>query len=495
MSSRLVLPFFLVVVVVVVLVLVLVRFGFCFCCLVFCLCLILFPCFVLVLSLSPQRSSGIKMKKEKVKGALWTVRWLCVAYLFFPLVTVTSQQLPHRTHHQQVTPLLPHLSESIVNEPDGKALTEFFEMHACPPGSTTCILDLLSHSSSSQKLHDDIAHLRRLATSIMQTKDIQCGSPKVLGKKIIGNTTTDLEFCFWKDDYVSIKAMKDFSFETEDWQWVVRAFQDPKVHQYHSCLAFLDVGVNVADWAVPITGSLPTIAYFGIEGSPPTAAIAAANMLTMIRYQKHQEHMTDLAPRALVPFPVMSSHSLQQANKNGGVCFSQDDRNVGGQRVVGETTLNCKARSTAGAACFGDVLHNLFAQFQPSRAIYIAKFDIQGFEFQALASTIPWLVKNPPCYMMLEFSNKERQNYALMELLVEVVGYDAVWRSSSAKMRATVHEQPPSTPHWSKQSGKKLWAIYEKDMEGQVDWSYMNYIFGFADQEACIKRLVENCSH
>jgi hypothetical protein len=440
--------------------------------------------------------------KEKVKGALWAVRWLCVGYAFLQIETVTSLQLPHlphrdSAHHKYAKPLLPHLDGSIVNEPDAKALKEFFEMHACPSGSTTCILDLLSHSSSSQKLQDDIVHLRHLAKTIMQIKDIQCGSPKVLGKAMIGNTTTDLEFCFWKDDYVSNSAMQDFSFEPEDWQWVVRAFQDPKVQQHQKCLAFLDAGVNVADWAVPITGSLPTIAYFGIEGSPPTAAIAAANMLTMIRYQKHQKHMPDLAPRALVPFPVMSRHSLQQAHQNGGVCFSQDANNVGGQRVRGEeTTLNCKARSTAGAACFEDVLYNLFAQFQPSRVIYIAKFDIQGFEFQALSSAIHWLVKRPPCYMMLEFSNKERQNYALMELLVDVVGYDAVWRSSSGAMPSKKsYEQPPSTPHWSKQSGKKLWAVYEQDMEGQVDWSYLNYIFGFADQEACIKRLLQNCSY
>ena len=90
---------------------------------------------------------------------------------------------------------------------------------------------------------------------------------------------------------------------------------------------------------------------------------------------------------------------------------------------------------------------------------------------------------------MLEFSNKERQNYALMELLVNVVGYDSLWRSSFFQ-DPEAYEQPPSAPHWSKQNGTELWTVYEQDMTDRVDWSYVNYIFGFADQEACIKRLL-----
>jgi len=70
--------------------------------------------------------------------------------------------------------------------------------------------------------------------------------------------------------------------------------------------------------------------------------------------------------------------------------------------------------------------------------------------------------------MMLEFSNKARQNYALMEIHVNVVGYDSVWRSSIFR-NDTVYEQPPSTPHWSKQNGTELWAIYEEDMTGKVN--------------------------
>jgi hypothetical protein len=51
-------------------------------------------------------------------------------------------------------------------------------------------------------------------------------------------------------------------------------------------------------------------------------------------------------------------------------------------------------------------------------------------------------------------------------------------------------EQPPLAPHWSKQNGNHLWDTYEKDMEGRLDWSYINYIFGFANEEACINRLL-----
>jgi hypothetical protein len=57
------------------------------------------------------------------------------------------------------------------------------------------------------------------------------------------------------------------------------AFQDPKVRQHRECLALLDAGVNVGDWAIPITASLPTVAYFGIEdphrppqSPPPTCS-------------------------------------------------------------------------------------------------------------------------------------------------------------------------------------------------------------------------------
>jgi hypothetical protein len=216
----------------------------------------------------------------------------------------------------------------------------------------------------------------------------------------VGPQPPQFEFCFWKDDYVPSKAMRDFSFKASDWQWVMRAFQDPKVRQHRECLAFLDAGVNVGDWATPINASLPTVAYFGIEGSPPTATISSANMLAVIHHQMHRENITHLAPRALLPFPVMSRHSFDEAEKNGGVCFGQVDNNIGRQGIRGIVgTLRCNARSTARAAYFPAVLRDLAAQFQPSCAaagnpvagaeddrrwpsIYVAKFNIQGFKIQ-----------------------------------------------------------------------------------------------------------------
>jgi hypothetical protein len=167
------------------------------------------------------------------------------------------------------------------------------------------------------------------------------------------------------------------------------------------CLAFLDAGVNVGDWATPITASLPTVAYFGIEGSPRTATISSANMLAVVHHQMHHKNITHLVPRALLPFPVMSRHSFNKAKKNGGMCFNQVDSNIGRQGIRGVVgTLHCNARSTARAAYFLAVLRNVAAQFQPSCAaagnpvagakddrhwpsIYVAKFDIQGFEFQS----------------------------------------------------------------------------------------------------------------
>jgi hypothetical protein len=217
----------------------------------------------------------------------------------------------------------------------------------------------------------------------------------------VGPQSPQFEFCFWKDDYVSNEAMRDFLFEESNWHWVMWAFQDPKVRQHHKCLAFLDAGVNVGDWATPITGSLPTVAYYGIEGSPPTAAISSANMLAVIHHQMHHKNITHLAPFPLLPFPVMSRHSFDKAEKNGCVCFGQVDSNIGRQGIRGIVgMLRCNVRSMARAAYFPAVLQDLAAQFQPPYAaagnpavgakddrrwpsIYVAKFNIQGFEFQS----------------------------------------------------------------------------------------------------------------
>ncbi len=63
----------------------------------------------------------------------------------------------------------------------------------------------------------------------------------------MGPQPPQFKFCFWKDDYMSNKAMRDFLFEASDWQWVMQAFQDPKAQQHRECLSFLNTGVNVGD--------------------------------------------------------------------------------------------------------------------------------------------------------------------------------------------------------------------------------------------------------
>ena len=102
-----------------------------------------------------------------------------------------------------------------------------------------------------------------------------------------------------------------------------------------------------------------------------------------------------------MPFPVMSRHSFDEAEKNGSVCFGQVDSNIGGQGIRGIVgTLRCDVRSMARLAYFPAVLRNLAARFLPSctaagnpaagakddrrwPSIYVAEFDIQGFEFQS----------------------------------------------------------------------------------------------------------------
>ena len=76
------------------------------------------------------------------------------------------------------------------------------------------------------------------------------------------------------------------------------------------------------------------------------------------------------------------------------------------------------------------------------------------------------------------------------------MGYDAAWRSSNVRGEAA--ELPHGTgvrtePFWKKTNdpkGEKLWEAYERDFTNRMDWHYGNYIVGFQDTEACIKRLL-----
>jgi hypothetical protein len=77
----------------------------------------------------------------------------------------------------------------------------------------------------------------------------------------------------------------------------------------------------------------------------------------------------------------------------------------------------------------------------------------------------------------------------LMELLTDVVGYDSLWRSLLFQDPAA-YEQPLLALHWSKGNGTELRTVFKWDMRDRVNWPYANYIFGFTDQEACIKQLL-----
>ena len=72
---------------------------------------------------------------------------------------------------------------------------------------------------------------------------------------------------------------------------------------------------------------------------------------------------------------------------------------------------------------------------------------------------------------------------AVLETLLSVVGYDAVWRPRE-------QEYPHNTPPWlsgvtgSQQEIKKIIAEYPK--------GYTELIFGFADVDRCIDNLLAN---
>ncbi|CAB9505926.1 expressed unknown protein [Seminavis robusta] len=387
-------------------------------------------------------------------------------------------------------PVVPKLGQSTFK--DGQALQRFFQQYATKNNN-----DGAGFINVAELKMDDITQLRQLAKDIMN-RDMECGSPTVNNKTIADKSKTGLEYCFWPSkDLVSREALKNFRFEQFDWNWVITSFQDPVVVRHQRCLAFLDAGVNIGDWASPIIASLPNVTYIGIEGSPPTASLAAANMLTSVQYHKLNNAKQYIAPAVVVPFAVMGHNNFQAAKTAGGVCFSHADGGNNGGREVTKTT-QCKPNAAAGAIYFPSMLKDVRTQFQsdcfgsssPWPAIYIAKFDIQGFEFRTLAGAMEYLERKPPCFIHLEITKSARQNYALFELLVDV-GYNALWRNTD-NWAQSIYEQPPKDPpYWTaSKSIEPLWKVFEKDFENRMDWFYKNYIFGFEDREACIRRLL-----
>ena len=289
----------------------------------------------------------------------------------------------------------------------GNAMQQFFHYADTTTGG---LIDLSKLKST------DMKHLRALAKSI-KGGNITCGKPRVITKRDfitqVADDSNGLEYCFWANDLVSTRAMNDFGWERSEWNWVVESFLDDALQNNTSCLAFLDVGVNVGDWASPIRVALPNVPIFGVEGMPSSAAVAAANMLTSVEY--HRSNGNAVAPTVLLPFPLLSWRSLEKAKEEEGVCFRVNDANIGGSGVDTSSKRGslCPPKSSAGATYFPHALKHMANHFQPScsntgvvwPSIYIAKLDIEGSEFSVLSSAMDWLQQRPPCYLILGKQN------------------------------------------------------------------------------------------
>ena len=401
-------------------------------------------------------------------------------------------------------PILPNLRNDVGDEKANKALRTFFDTY---PGTAGLI-----HVNELKV--EQAAELRSLAHDIMGV-NVLCGNPMVNGSVVVDKDTNGLEYCFWADELVSRNALKDFRFEEPEWKWVVHAFQiQAEGRDDFECLAFMDVGVNIGDWVAPIRAMLPQVPYLGVEGLPPNAAIATANMLTSIEYHRQQK-TAHIAPGVMLPFPLLSWRLLRDARRDGGVCFQGPAFNLGGVAISSEPQLNCLPRFAAGGTAFPHALRHWKRNFQPScggkdnpwPTMFIAKFDIEGFEYKAIISALEWLQQRPPCYIMMEMTPGYTQNNAIIELLTDV-GYDAMWRGWDILKARKEPEFPfmmdPSwgpggffqsydsaTEQWKNVSGT-MQEAFDADMSLRKPNEYRNYVFGFQDHKACIDRLLSS---
>ena len=348
--------------------------------------------------------------------------------------------------------------------------------------------------------YDDIQTLRDVGQAIM-SRNVSCGRPKVFGEVIVSG----LEYCFWDNDFVSEQSLRDFSFERHLVGWVVQTFQglDKTLQRYSfnasACqLGFLDVGVNVGDWASPFIAALPTTPFFGIEGTPSTSAIAAANMRTSVEHRFRLGGRA--APALLLPFSLIAKSMVSTVRESGGLCYGEDGGNIGGQGVDSVDAVKCKPSLVAGGTLLSHALQSIAPlQSCPGTQdwprIYIAKFDIQRFEFKAMTSALDWLSERPPCYIMIE-TYKEPRTSAIIELLLDF-GYDSVWRTHNAypKDEASRHEEfPPGLPYWSRSRNTSISLHEAADIDLDtisVFWGNKDYLFGFEDEEKCLRRLLE----
>ncbi len=245
----------------------------------------------------------------------------------------------------------------------------------------------------------------------------------------------------------------------------------------------------MGDWASPLLVSLPTTPYFGIEGTPSTGALAIANMRTSIEHHLLAGH--SVAPAVLLPFTLITMSDVEKVRKSGGVCFGYNRENLGGQGVGSVESQTCLPFLIAGGTSMSHALQSV-AQLQtcPGKQdwprIFIAKFDIEGYEFKALSSALEWLAARPPCYIIIEIRPTPRTT-AIHELLLDL-GYDSVWRTH----RLHTHtEFPPGPPFWSRSRNHSttLHQGAEADL-GTDPQAWKEYLYGFENQEMCLRRLV-----
>ena len=172
------------------------------------------------------------------------------------------------------------------------------------------------------------------------------------------------------------------------------------------------------------------------------------------------------------------------------------------------TLHDCPIAVTAGRAYFPQLLRTMaVAQSSPSAtnmihndwpSIFIAKLDIQEFEFKTLSAATEWLQRRPPCYLILEVMPPDdddgthpTQMPALFELLQDA-GYNAAWRAlDSVPQKRKVVEFPGRTaPFWNG-TDQSLTQAWRADMQGRKFWQYKDWIIGFQDEQECLDRLLQ----
>ena len=158
--------------------------------------------------------------------------------------------------------------------------------------------------------------------------------------------------------------------------------------------------------------------------------------------------------------------------------------NIGGRHIADVQMNQCqKAADVAGATTLGHAIESLCPSNNTPK-VYILKIDVEGFEFKAISSVISsWLIKAPPCYFVMEVMN-QYSYIALVETLLAVVGYDAVWRPRE-------REYPHNTQPWLKGlSGTQ--KEMGKVMSVAKGGSYSELIFGFSDADKCVDNLMSS---